>query len=245
MEDRGASLLPMEDPRWDQLSSIALDSSVIMWAKSQPRSKPIGSPARAIRDWERYEACRSVARSFILGLVEVIRRRSFEVLLPAPAFEDCVSQICMRHLAKQATQPDTWETVLRESPCAVRDPDCVNRVNGLCTFLNSLRVRVLGPIGRQPVGPWRRAVTRWVGVLTSKLRVPPSRWFSGNRPVSMDGRLPRLCQEWCVMPKDAMVLSVAKEHGVETVATVDRDWSHAVGFTIVCPEKAWPPEKTT
>jgi predicted nucleic acid-binding protein len=129
-------------------------------------------------------------------------------LLPLLAYEECYFKLCQRHLSALAsTRGKKWHWYYKDSPGAIRSFQAF--FDSFDRLLQAIPIHVVEP---------------------EDLAVRPL----GSAPALAE-RMRDLVLQFAVLPKDATILSTAERLGVFTVATLDKDWARADGFTVIMP----------
>jgi predicted nucleic acid-binding protein len=129
-------------------------------------------------------------------------------LLPLLALEECYFKICqykiLEFLANNNIQTP-WHRYYKQNPQIIQ-----NTVQNLQVFYNILR--------SFPI----------VVIEPEDLAVLPI-----DTEPRLSERMKDFIQNFLILPKDATILSNAERLGIDTVVTLDSDWSRADGFKVI------------
>lgn len=129
-------------------------------------------------------------------------------VLPIEALEECYFKIAKRIIFKQwklAGRKGSWDNYYKSHPNIILDARKI--IINLCQTLQSIPVFIPEP---------------------EELAVDPI----GTEPLIAD-RMMDMMFNYCLLPKDALILTSAERMGINTVATLDFDWTRADGFTVL------------
>ena len=151
----------------------------------------------------------TLAVNFLNRLRSEARQARVKPFLPLLAFEECYFKICQLILTAYGKNAGNmkWHDYYKQYPLTVRSVYPV--LMQLYQTLLSFPIEITEP---------------------EDLAIRPK----GREPL-LSARIGDLINQFAVLPKDATILADAERLGIYTVATLDRDWSRADGFTVFAP----------
>ncbi|MDR3576881.1 MAG: hypothetical protein P4L50_23695 [Anaerolineaceae bacterium] len=145
-----------------------------------------------------------IAQNFLSRLsTESKNNRTFP-LLPILALEECYFKICQRFYESYCQPGEKWHSHYKQFPNKIKN--IMPALNNFKTLLDAIPVEIIEP---------------------EDLSIPPR-----GKVTLLSTRLLDLIDKFCVLPKDATILSDAERLGVFSVATMDGDWNRADGFVV-------------
>ncbi len=151
----------------------------------------------------------TLAVNFLNRLKSEARQTRVKPLLPLLAFEECYFKICQLILTVYGKSAGgmKWHDYYKQHPLTIRSIHPV--LMQLYQTLLSFPIEIAEP---------------------EDLAIYPK-----GRELLLAARMGDLINQFAILPKDATILAEAERLGIYAVATLDRDWSRADGFTVFAP----------
>lgn len=149
-----------------------------------------------------------MARNFLSQrLLPAVRAGRVLAILPYIAYEECLFKVCEASIGTFARAGTPWHVFYKQSPSVIQQ--VLPALRALDTYLRAFPLFIPEPED------------------TSTLP-------RGSSP-SLRERLLHFVEDFNVLPRDGSIIAEAERLGVNALATIDRDWLRATGFTVFAP----------
>ena len=150
----------------------------------------------------------NIAIQFFNRLQHLVNQGRVKPILPLLAFEECLFKICQleikAHIQNIGLNID-WKRYYKQNPQALLRTQ--SAVDNFCQILQAFPIIVTEP---------------------EDLAINPI-----DTEARLADRMKDLIYQFLILPKDATILSEAERLGIDTVVTLDNDWTRADGFSVI------------
>jgi predicted nucleic acid-binding protein len=145
---------------------------------------------------------RVAARTFLRRVGNECLNGNMLCLAPTLVLEECYFKIIQAHIERNKPARQTWHQYYKNNPQVIQQ--CVIHITTFHRFVMAIPVTIVTPEDLA-------------------LRQPSN---------TLEDRMRHFISTSNLLPKDAYILAVAERLGVDSVATLDRDWQRAAQFTV-------------